>query len=59
MAARYKPKLDEYVKEYSIEELIECAYNWQGEHHKLWFIEQAAAKLGMSLPGGHERGIAP
>jgi hypothetical protein len=30
-------------------ELIQDGYAWAGEHHKQWFFEQIAAKLGIPL----------
>lgn len=39
--------------------LVQDGYFWDGEHHKQWFFEQIAAKLGVILPVIENKGIAP
>lgn len=43
-----------------VQDLIAWALACDGGHHKQWFIEKIAERLGMDLSGlGHEPGIAP
>jgi hypothetical protein len=44
--------------EESIGELLGHAVRTDGDHHKQWFLEEVAKRLGIALPP-HERGIAP
>jgi hypothetical protein len=41
-----------------VTELIIDAVNIDGAHHKQWYLEQIAVKLGIELPE-HEKGIIP
>jgi hypothetical protein len=41
-----------------VTELIIDAVNIEGAHHKQWYLEQIAVKLGIELPE-HEKGIIP
>ena len=43
---------------YEVTELIIDAVNIDGAHHKQWYLEQIAVKLGIELPE-HEKGIIP
>lgn len=43
----------------SLISLVQDGYSWDGAHHKNWFFEQIAAKLGIHLPIQDEKGIAP
>ena len=54
----FLPEIEKGCLNDTICDLLQCAYSWQGEHHKLWFIEQIAARLGIELPE-RERGIPP
>lgn len=41
-----------------VEELLVDAVDTPGEHHKQWFLEEIAQRLGIDLPE-HEEGVAP
>lgn len=45
----------------SVRELLHDAVQTDGDHHKQWYLEQIAERLGISLPSLEERdeGIAP
>lgn len=43
---------------YSVAELLAGAVTTDGAHHKQWYLERIAERLGISLPE-HDEGIAP
>lgn len=55
----FTPEIHDFCKDFTLDELIHHAYTWPGDHHKLWWIEQIAARVGVELRCGMERGIPP
>lgn len=47
-----------YEMSVSIETLVQEAVTVGGGHHKQWYLEQIAEKLGVALPD-HDEGVVP
>ena len=47
-------------EEQTIKDLIMDALSIDGEHHKQWYLEEIARRLGLDIPNfAYEEGIAP
>ena len=51
-------KLTDNIRMAEISALLRDAVNTDGGHHKQWFLEEVASRLGVALPP-HQNGIAP
>jgi hypothetical protein len=52
---------DSRVTDLTVRDLIIEGLRTDGEHHKQWYLEQIAIKLGLypHIPDDYEEGIAP
>jgi len=50
----------DFTDEYTMEDLINEGLSIDGSHHKQWYLEQIAKKLGIKIDESeYEKGIAP